>query len=38
MGKVKYILRKIWNRIIRKRPSVWDIGEFFDNNDKHEIE
>ena len=40
MGKVKYILKKIWRIIIRKRPSVWDIdeGEFFNSDDKHEIE
>ena len=43
------ILKRIWNRlwryIRRRKPSVWDIddyepleGEFFDGDDRYEIE
>lgn len=45
MMKIKYLIIRFWNCIIKRRPSVWDIddyepleGEFFDGDDRHEIE
>ncbi len=45
MKRLKRLLRKAWNLISRRRPSVWDIddyeplqGEFFDGDDSYEIE
>ena len=45
MKKLRQLLRKIWNAIFRRRPSVWDMddyepleGEFFDGDDRYEIE
>ena len=41
--KILLLIKRLLNKFKRKRPSVWDIsltpeGEFFDGDDKHEIE
>jgi hypothetical protein len=45
MNRFKRIFKRIWRIIIKRRPSVWDIddyepleGEFFDGDDRYEIE
>ena len=41
--KIVILIKKLLNRFKRKKPSVWDIsltpeGEFFDGDDRYEIE
>ena len=41
--KILLLIKRLFNKFKRKRPSVWDInltpeGEFFDGDDSYEIE
>lgn len=45
MNRLKKLLKRICRLICKRRPSVWDIddyeplkGEFFDGDDRYEIE
>ena len=41
--KILFLIKRLFNKFKRKRPSVWDInltpeGEFFDGDDSYEIQ